>query len=120
MSEVPNTGGREDQDRLGAVGAATGIGCSIVVTLIVFIGGGIALDEFTDKSPLFTLIGVVIGLIGAGYELFELAQIGRKDRSPGPLTRGLGSVVPRHGPLSSTEQSAAQEQRRPDQAQGEE
>jgi hypothetical protein len=85
----------KDQERLGAVGAATGIGCSIVVTLIVMIGGGIVLDRVTGMSPVFTLIGVAVGLIGAGYELYELAQIGRKERAPGPLARGLSELAAR-------------------------
>lgn len=92
------------------VGAASGIGCSIVVTLIAFIGGGIALDSVMDKSPLFTLIGVALGLIGAGYELFELAQMGRNDRPPGPLTRGLRSIAAHRGTMTATEESAEQEQ----------
>lgn len=85
----------DERERLGAVGAATGIGCSIVVTLIVLIGGGIALDRITGTSPVFTLIGVVLGLLGAAYELIELANIGRKDRTPGPLTRGLNELASR-------------------------
>ena len=85
---------------MGAVGAAMGIGCSIVVTLIFFIGGGILLDRAVGMSPVFTLIGVVIGLIGAGYELLELAQVGRPSRAPGPLTRGLNELARHRGGAS--------------------
>ncbi|HET8524091.1 MAG TPA: AtpZ/AtpI family protein [Thermomicrobiales bacterium] len=74
---------------MGAAGAAAGIGCSIVVSLVFFIVGGVILDRLTDRSPLFTLIGVVIGLIAAGYELLELSRVGRPDRAPGPLTRQI-------------------------------
>jgi hypothetical protein len=79
----------EDRAQLGAAGAAVGLGCSIVASIILLIGGGIALDRVTDRSPLFTLIGVVLALLAAGYELVELARVGRPDRPPGPLTRQI-------------------------------
>ena len=84
----------EERDRLGAAGAATSLGCSIVVTVILFIGGGILLDERLDTSPVLTLIGVVVALVAAGYELYEMSRIGRKDVRPGPLTRQITRVVP--------------------------
>jgi F0F1-type ATP synthase assembly protein I len=79
----------EQRAQLGAVGAAAGIGCSIVVSLIAFIGGGILLDRVAGTEPVLTLIGVALGLLAAGYQLYELAQIGRKDRPAGPLGRRL-------------------------------
>ena len=86
----------EQRARLGAVGAATGLGCSVVVTLIVCIGGGVLLDQALDRAPLFTLLGVALGLAGAGYELYELTRIGLKDRPAGPLGRRFASLsVPR-------------------------
>ncbi|MBA2755454.1 MAG: AtpZ/AtpI family protein [Chloroflexia bacterium] len=92
----------EQRDQLSAVGAASGLGCAIVVTMIVLIGGGVALDQAIGTSPLFTLAGVVLGLVAAGYQLWELAQVGRSDRPPPPLTRGLSKLpLPKrtgHGP----------------------
>jgi|GEM_PF-1656456 len=85
----------EDRERLGAAGAATGLGCSIVVTVILFIGGGILLDQRMDTTPVFTLIGVTIAVIASGYELYEMSRIGRKDVSPGPLTRQIARVTPK-------------------------
>lgn len=85
----------QDRDRLGAAGAATGLGCSIVVTVILFIGGGIYLDRTADTSPIFTLIGVAIAVIASGYELYEMSQIGRPDKTPGPLTRQIARVAPK-------------------------
>ena len=90
----------EERARLGAVGAAAGLGCSIVVTLIVLIGGGVLLDRVLDTAPVLTLIGVGLGLLGAGDQLYELTRVGLKDRPAGPLgprlTRLSGSA-PRHG-----------------------
>ncbi len=81
----------EQKEQLSAVGAASGLGCAIVATLLIMIGGGILLDQLLDTVPVFTLIGVALGLIGAGYQLWELAQIGRTDHSP-PLTRGIAKL----------------------------
>jgi F0F1-type ATP synthase assembly protein I len=79
----------EERRQLGAAGTAVGLGCSIVTSIILFIGGGIALDSWTDRSPLFTLIGVVLGLIAAGYQLYELAQMGQPNRKSGAITRQI-------------------------------
>ena len=78
------------QDRdLHAIGVASSLGFSLVASLVVFIGGGVLLDQWRDTTPLFTLIGVAIGLIAAGYQLYELTLLGRKDRESGPLGRAL-------------------------------
>lgn len=90
----------EQRDQLSAVGAASGLGCSVVASLIVFIGGGVFLDRALGTEPILILVGVALGLIAAGYQLYELAQIGRKDRAAPPLTRGLARVVGRRGSRS--------------------
>jgi len=86
----------EQRHQLSAVGAASGLGCSIVVTFILLIGGGVFLDQRVGTVPLFTLVGVGLGLVAAGYQLWEMTQIGRIDRPAPPLTRGLGKL-PRPG-----------------------
>ena len=85
----------EQRAQLGAVGVATGLGCSIVVTLIVLIGGGVLLDQAVDTAPVFKLIGVELGLLATGYELYELTRVGLKDRPAGPLGRGLARLSTR-------------------------
>jgi hypothetical protein len=66
-----------------------------VVSVILFIGGGVLLDEVLDTSPTLTLIGVALALVAAGYELYELSRVGRSDTRPGPLTRQIERVAPR-------------------------
>jgi F0F1-type ATP synthase assembly protein I len=56
-----------------AIGAASGMGCSIVASLLLCIGGGIFLDSWLGTSPVLTLIGVVLGLVLSGYILYQLA-----------------------------------------------
>jgi len=75
--------------RYGAAGVAAGLGCSIVVTTILLIGGGLLADRWLGTAPVFILVGVGVALIAAGYQLVELAQIGRVGAKPGPLTRGI-------------------------------
>jgi F0F1-type ATP synthase assembly protein I len=58
---------------VGALGALN-LGCSIVAPLIVFIVGGLFLDRYLGSTPLLTLIGVGLGLVGAGAQLFRLAR----------------------------------------------
>lgn len=87
MKHLPSTD--EERRQLGAAGTALGLGCSIVTSIVLFVAGGVALDSWLGRAPLFTLIGVAIGLILAGYQLYELATIGRRDRTPGPLAKRI-------------------------------
>ncbi len=63
-----------------AVGVASGLGCTVVVSLLLCIGGGVLLDQWLDTSPIFVLIGVALGLAASGYTLYELAVMGIPDR----------------------------------------
>lgn len=76
-----------EQQDLRIVGVATGLGCSIVAALVICIGGGVYLDHRFGTMPVLTLIGVLLGLAVAGYQLWELAKLGSKTAQAGPLTR---------------------------------
>lgn len=82
----------EQRAQLSAAGVAAGLGCSIVVTIVVMIGGGILLDRVLDTTPVFTLVGVGVGLAGAIYQLYELAQIGKPPAQAPPIARGLSRL----------------------------
>jgi F0F1-type ATP synthase assembly protein I len=56
-----------------AIGAASGMGCSVVASLLLCIGGGILLDKWLGTLPIFTLVGVGFGLAVSGYLLYQLA-----------------------------------------------
>ena len=107
MSDGPSP---EQRAQLGAVGAATGLVCSVVVSLIVFIGGGVLLDRALGTAPVLTLAGVGVGLLAAGYELYELTRVGIKDRAPGPLGRGFASLSGRRGVSGRTRPSSGDEE----------
>ena len=96
---------REDRTELNQVAVASGLGCTIVASIVLTIGGGVLLDRVLDTAPVFTLIGVALGLIVAGYQLYELAVMGQRGRRPPPLARSLAKLpVARkraHGPAGS-------------------
>jgi F0F1-type ATP synthase assembly protein I len=71
------------------VGLAASLGFSIVATLVVCIAAGLLLDEWLNTSPWLTLTGVALGLIGAGYQLWELVLISDNSRANGPLGRTM-------------------------------
>jgi F0F1-type ATP synthase assembly protein I len=63
-----------------AIGEASGLGCSVVASLLMCIVGGLFLDRWVGTQPIFTLVGVVLGLAAAGYLLYELAVISQPDK----------------------------------------
>lgn len=79
-------GGTDKRD-LQAVGAATGLGCTVVVSLLLCIGGGVLLDSWLGTAPIFVFIGIALGLATAGYLLYELAVLNQPDRGRIKLTR---------------------------------
>jgi len=68
------------QRDLRAIGMASGLGCSVVVSLILCIVGGLLLDRWLGTRPLFTLVGVVLGLVTAGYLFWQLATLDQPRR----------------------------------------
>jgi F0F1-type ATP synthase assembly protein I len=86
---VANERDHERSEQISSIGVVTGFAWSIVVTLLVLIGGGIFLDQLLDTTPLLTLIGIALALAAAGYQLYELTLLGRKDRAAGPIGRRL-------------------------------
>lgn len=86
MTDRPESDRREQTSSIGVV---TGFAWSIVVSLLLFIGGGIFLDQLLETTPVLTLLGIVLALVAAGYQLYELTLIGRKDREAGPIGRRL-------------------------------
>lgn len=72
--------GSHSQRDWQTIGAASGIGCSVAVSLLLCIGAGILIDRWLGTEPIGVLIGVGLGFVAAGYSLYELAVLGRPDR----------------------------------------
>ena len=87
-----SNGQTPDNQELRVIGVATGLGCSVVVALILCIGGGVLLDRQFGTSPILTLLGVALGLATAGYQLWELAKVGNSKAQAGPLTRQIARL----------------------------
>ncbi|HAX23499.1 MAG TPA: hypothetical protein DEU95_08870 [Chloroflexi bacterium] len=77
---MDNPLGPETKRDWQAIGAASGLGFTVVGSLLLCVGGGILLDRWLGTMPIFTLIGVVLGLGAAGYSLYELAMLGDPKR----------------------------------------
>lgn len=75
------------------VGLAAGLGISVVASLIVFVGLGIILDQWLDTTPVLTLIGVTLGLVAAGYQLYELVVASDSTRENGPIARTMAHRI---------------------------
>lgn len=97
MTNLPSP---EERAGLGAAGVAAGLGCSIVVSVVVLIVGGVGLDSWLGTSPIFTLIGVAVALLSAGYQLYELAQYGQRGHRPGLVTRTITRIPARQAQVS--------------------
>jgi F0F1-type ATP synthase assembly protein I len=82
----------EEREQLATAGMAWGMGCSIVVSILASVLGGLFLDKVTDQTPLFTLIGVGLGMFLAGYQLWELVQASTKDGKVGPVARRVAKA----------------------------
>lgn len=84
--KLPNL--QQDRD-LRKIATATTLGFGVAVSLAVLVGGGVWLDGRFDTAPALTLIGLALGLISAGYQLYELALLNRQDHDNGPIGRVL-------------------------------
>lgn len=76
---------------LQSIGVAVTLGFGTAVSLAALAGGGVWLDTKFDTAPLWSLIGLFLGLIAAGYQLYELALASQNNRENGPLGRKLNS-----------------------------
>ena len=93
----------EEREQLASAGMAWGMGCSIVVSILISILGGLLIDQFANTTPVFTLIGVGLGLFLAGYQLWELAQLSSKSARVGPVARQVARVSSRSKSRRNTE-----------------
>lgn len=49
------------------------------LSVIMGIGAGVLVDNWLDTSPLFTLVGVAVGIGAAMYTIWDVARDYRKD-----------------------------------------
>lgn len=88
----PDPGMMPEKD-LRSIGVAMTMGFGIAISLAVFVFGGVWLDEQFGSAPWWTMAGLAVGLISAGYQLWELVLASRPDRENGPLGRRLQKTM---------------------------
>jgi ATP synthase protein I len=52
----------------------TGLGWYVASCIVIGVVGGVALDQWLALKPLFTLLGILLGITSAFYGLFKMIQ----------------------------------------------
>jgi len=55
-------------------GIAFDLGIRLGISVILGLGGGLLLDSWLRTSPIFTLIGMVLGIGAAMYTIWDVAH----------------------------------------------
>ena len=55
-------------------GIAFDLGIRLGISVILGLGGGLLLDSWLHTSPIFTLIGMVLGIGAAMYTIWDVAH----------------------------------------------
>ena len=61
-------------------GMVLDLGMRLGLSVVIGIGAGVLLDNWLGTSPLFTLVGVVVGVAAAMYSIWDVARAGMKQR----------------------------------------
>lgn len=74
--------GQQDTNRdVGAGYTLLTIGITFALTLVLFVYGGLRLDQRMGTTPLWTLVGAVVGMGFAGFWMYQrlrrLNQVGK-------------------------------------------
>ena len=72
-----------------SVALASGFGCSVIALLVLFVGGGLLLDRHYASTPLWTLVGVAVGLIAIVAEFAFLVRSSRRESAASPGRRAV-------------------------------
>jgi ATP synthase protein I len=63
-----------DEPRTANLGLAFDLGLRLGISVILGLGGGLLLDSWLHTSPIFTLIGMVLGIGAAMYTIWDVAR----------------------------------------------
>ncbi len=78
----PGRMGQEPQPRgsLSEVYRYSGLGCSFAAAVLVFVGLGWLLDRALGLTPLFMVVGALVGTALASVSLYRKLGLGRPPR----------------------------------------
>ena len=65
---------RAGRKRTANMGIAFDLGIRLGVSVILGLGGGLLLDSWLRTSPIFTLIGMSLGIGAAMYTIWDVAH----------------------------------------------
>ena len=57
-----------------SVGLVFDLGLRLGISVILGLGGGLLLDSWLKTSPIFTLVGMVLGIAAAMYTIWDVAR----------------------------------------------
>ena len=66
--------GNDDGPSSAQWGVAFDLGLRLGISVILGVGGGLLADNWLHTSPIFTLIGVVLGIGAAMYTIWDVAR----------------------------------------------
>jgi ATP synthase protein I len=64
----------DDANASGSIGIAFDLGLRLGISVILGLGGGLLLDAWLGTSPIFTLVGMVLGIGAAMYTIWDVAR----------------------------------------------
>jgi ATP synthase protein I len=67
-------GRKDDQAPAADLGIAFDLGLRLGISVILGLGGGLLLDSWLHSSPIFTLIGMVLGIAAAMFTIWNVAK----------------------------------------------
>ena len=63
-----------DPSASGSIGIAFDLGLRLGISVILGLGGGLLLDGWLHTSPIFTLVGMLLGIGAAMYTIWDVAR----------------------------------------------
>jgi len=65
---------RPDSGESRNIGIAFDLGLRLGISVILGLGGGLLLDSWLHTSPIFTLVGMLVGIGAAMYTIWDVAR----------------------------------------------
>jgi len=64
----------QERNTAAGIGVALDLGVRLGASVFLGLGAGLLLDSWLHTSPLFTLIGMVVGIAAAMYTIWDVAR----------------------------------------------
>ena len=65
---------RPERNTANGIGMALDLGVRLGISVFLGLGAGLLLDGWLHTSPIFTLIGMVVGIAAAMYTIWDVAR----------------------------------------------